>query len=122
MARSIDRRTFLIAGIAAAALLAAAPGMTSSGDVRGTVTYAGGEVIPEGRLVIATDGDGPVTPALVSSDGKSTEIAFEMPADMPSTGQIVARLERADGWLLARGSASVEAGGAVTIELFEAMY
>ena len=122
MTRSIDRRTFLITGTAAAALLFAVPGTASSGDVHGKVTYAGGAVIPEGRLVIAPDGDEPVRPALISSDGKSTEIAFEMPAEMPSNGSIVARLERADGWLLARGSTSVEAGNAVIIELFEVMY
>lgn len=123
MARSITRRTLLITGTAAAALLlVGAPGTASSGDVHGTVTYAGGAVIPEGRLVIAPDGDGPATAAQIPSDGKSTAIPFEMPAGTASGGQIVARLERADGWLLARGTASVETGGAVTIELFEAMY
>jgi hypothetical protein len=36
--------------------------------------------------------------------------------------QIVARLERADGWLLARGSTQFAAGGSVTVTLNEAVY
>ena len=38
------------------------------------------------------------------------------------TQQIVARLEREDGWLLARGSAQIEPGAPVEITLFTVMY
>jgi hypothetical protein len=36
--------------------------------------------------------------------------------------QIVARLERADGWLVARGSARFEAGSPVYVTLSAVMY
>jgi hypothetical protein len=38
------------------------------------------------------------------------------------TLRIVARLERADGWLLARGSAQLEAGAPVHVTLNVVMY
>ena len=51
------------------------------------------------------------------------QVAFTLaaPADAPAT-QVVARLEREDGFLLARGSAALEPGAPTTITLYTVMY
>jgi hypothetical protein len=129
MKRSTDRRTVLIAAVAAAA----GPVAAQSAEVRGAVTFEGGVVIPKGHLEITLD-----DPAIqdktkrrgakmrMESDGKSSSLAFSLapPAGQAAspTERIVARLERADGWLLARGSAQVGAGSPVQVALSPVIY
>ena len=127
-----DRRMVLMA--AGAAALAAMTGAASaqSRDIVGTVRYEGGAVIPEGRLAIRLagsadrdDAGGPVA-LMIDSDGKSKSIAFSVPVSGDRDGsappEVVARLEREDGWLLARGSAGTDAGHPVDVTLYAAMH
>ena len=133
MKRPTDRRTVLLAAGVAAVAAAAGTVAAQSTDIRGTVTFEGGGVIPKGHLEIYLE-----DPAIqdkerrraaktsVKSDGGSKTIAFSLPLPASSTAsptlQIVARLERADGWLLARGSAQFEAGSPVYVTLNTVMY
>jgi uncharacterized lipoprotein YbaY len=133
MKRPTDRRTVLMAAGAAAIAAAAGPAAAQSTEIRGAVTFEGGAVIPEGRLEVYLE-----DPAIqdkaqrraaktsVKSDGGSTTIAFSLSPPASSTAsralRIVARLERADGWLLARGSAQFEAGSPVHVTLNTVMY
>lgn len=128
-----DRRTVL--KLTGAAILAAAahPVTASSTDMDGTITFEGGKPIPEGILAITLEDpaatDEPlrqVAETRIDSDGKSTSIAFALtpPASLIASAalQIVARLERADGWLLARGSAPFDPASPVTVALNTVMY
>jgi uncharacterized lipoprotein YbaY len=133
MKRPTDRRTVLMAAGAAAVAAAAGTVAAQSTDIRGAVTFEGGAEIPKGYLEIYLD-----DPALqdkarrraaetrVKSDGGSKTIAFSLSLPPNSTAsptmQIVARLERADGWLVARGSAQFEAGSPVYVTLNAVMY
>ena len=129
--RMTDRRTILIAAGAAAVAGAVA---AQSTEIRGAVKYEGGAVIPKGQIEIYLE-----DPAIqdnakrraagtrATSDGGSKTIAYSFPlpaswAASSPTLQIVARLERADGWLIARGSAQFEAGSPAYIILNTAMY
>jgi uncharacterized lipoprotein YbaY len=128
-----DRRTVLMTAGAAAIVAAAGPVAAQSADISGTVTFAGGAVIPEGQLEIYLE-----DPAIqdiarrraantrVVSDGGSKAIEFSLSPPANPTGsptlQIVARLERADGWLIARGSARYGAGSPVHVTLSTVMY
>ena len=99
----------------------------------GTITFEGGKAIPAGHLKIYLEDKAVDDTALrriaetsIDSDGGSQAIAFTLspPASLtPSpTLQIIARLERADGWLVARGSALFETGSPVTVVLNTVMY
>ncbi len=126
-----NRRTILIAAGAAAAAAVADTALAQSTNIRGIVNYEGGTAVPEGQIAIYLE-----DPALpngtqnraaethVKSDGGARTIAFSFPPPESSspTLQIIARLERKDGWLLARGSAQYEAGAPVSITLNTAMY
>ncbi len=133
MKRPTDRRTVLVTAGAAAVAAAAGPVAAQSTDISGEVTFEGGAAIPKGHLEIYLE-----DPAIqdkarrraaktrIESDGGSKEIAFSLSrpassADSP-TLRIVARLERADGWLVARGSARIEAGSPVHVTLNTVMY
>jgi uncharacterized lipoprotein YbaY len=132
MKRPTNRRAILLAG---AAVLAVATGtaVAQSSDIRGAVTFAGGAAIPEGFIRIYLE-DGAIQDSAqrrvaetrVTSDGGSKTIDFSMarPAGVTAspTLQIVARLERADGWLVARGSASLQPSMPVSLTLKEAVY
>ncbi len=133
MKRPTDRRTILMTAGAAAVAAAAGPVAAQSTDNRGAVTFEGGAVIPEGHLEIYLE-----DPAVqdnerrraaktrINSDGGSKTIAFSLSPPARSaaspTLRIVARLERADGWLVARGSAKFEAGSPVDVTLNAVMY
>ena len=104
-----------------------------STEIRGAVTFEGGAVVPEGDLEIYLEDPSiqdtarrRVAGTRVKSDGKSKAIAFSLSSPAASTAsptlRIVARLERADGWLVARGSAQVEAGTPLYVTLNEVMY
>ena len=133
MKRQASRRTVLATAGAAAVAAAVRPTAAQPVDIRGTVTFEGGAVIPKGRLAIYLE-----DPAIrggsrrraaetrIESDGGSTAIAFSLsPPASPTaspTLQIVARMERADGWLIARGSAQWKAGSPVHVTLNAVMY
>jgi uncharacterized lipoprotein YbaY len=132
MKHPTHRRTVLMAGVAA---LAAATGTVSaqSTDIRGAVSFAGDKAIPEGQIKIYLEDPAiqnstqrRVAETRVTSDGgsKTIDFSFAQPngATVSPTLQIVARLERVDGWLVARGSAAVTANGSVSITLKEAVY
>ncbi len=133
MKRVTDRRTVLIAAGAAAVAAATLQAAAQSADMQGTVTFKGGAVIPKGRLEIYLE-DPAIqdksqlrkAKAQIESDGKSKAMEFSlaMPAGFNAspTQRIVARLEREDGWLLARGSAQVDQGSPAQIALKEVVY
>jgi uncharacterized lipoprotein YbaY len=133
MKRTTNRRTVLIA--AGAAMLATTAGTVAaqSTDIHGEVSFKGGLAIPEGRIEIYLEDLSIQDRALrrvaetsVESDGGSTAIGFSIsrPASAAASPklQIVARLERADGWLVARGSARSDASSPVFVALKEAIY
>jgi hypothetical protein len=118
-------------------LLAAAAAAVGSGaragrpaDLQVTLDFEGGGVIPKGRLAVYLDGPGAgrdeTRLAAATSSGGSRKITLSLflPPGMDRTPprQVVALLERADGWLLARGSAQLEGGGPVVITLYTVMY
>ena len=128
-----SRRTVLLTAGVAALAASAGPGAAQSTDIRGTVAFAGGGAIPAGRLAIYLEDpaieDGArrrVAETRVDSDGGARTLAFSLPRPASSAAspmlRIVARLERADGWLLARGSARFAAGSPVDVTLDEVMY
>ncbi|MBP1862344.1 hypothetical protein [Rhizobium herbae] len=128
------RRTMLMTVGAAAIAAASGAGTVAAQatDIRGAVTFERGAVVPEGRLEIyledpAVQGSARrSTETHVKSDGRSRTIAFSLtpPASSgaSSTLRIVARLERADGWLVARGSTQLKAGESVNLTLNAVTY
>lgn len=133
MKRLTDRRTVLMAAGTVAVAAVAGATTAQSTDIRGTVEFEGGAIIPEGQIAISFEDTavednarGLLDETRVESDGGSTEIefSFTLPATLKaaSTQQIVAHLERPDGWLIARGSAQFDAGSPVLITLNTVMY
>lgn len=132
MTYRMTRRIMLCAAAAVAALTGS--GMAQPGDIRGAVSYEGGAAIPEGLLRIGFEdpalpdnGRQSATRVHVKSDGSARTIAFSVAAPPQLTAasptlQIVAWLERADGWLLARGTAQMDDGVPVSITLNTVMY
>jgi len=132
MTRPTDRRTILITGVAAVAA-AAGPAAAQLSDMRGTITFEGGVAIPEGHLEIYLEDPSiqdsaqrRVAKTQIKSDGGSKAMSFSLSVPTGSTAsptlRIVGRLERDDGWLVARGSARVEAGSHVHLTLKTVMY
>lgn len=133
MAHRTDRRAMLLAAGSVAFAAATGAGAAQSSEIRGTVEYEGGDAIPKGRLKVflREEGSEPsaqeqAVRAEIQSDGAAAAINFAFPSPGAlrgsSTPQIIATLERADGWLLARGTAVYEAGSTVRIVLYTAMY
>jgi hypothetical protein len=133
MKRPIDRRTVLVAAGAVPVAAAAGTVAAQATDIQGAVVFESGADVPEGVLVIyledrAAKGGEPRRRAemRLRSDGKSKTVAFSVASPAAAIAspnlQIVARLERADGWLVARGSAPFEAGSPVRVTLKPAMY
>ena len=131
MMRPTSRRTVLLAAGAAIVTATVEAGKAETSGLRGTVSFAGGAAIPKGVVTVyledaaAGDGadlDGATT--TLESDGKSRRIGFALAAT--GTGsrsrEVVAELERADGWLVARGSSGVDGQSAVEIVLNAAIY
>lgn len=128
-----DRRTVLMAAGAVAVAAATGAAAAQSTDIRGSVTFVGGKAIPEGHLeiyledpAIQDSGRRRAAKTSLKSEGGSKTIEFSLPLPASSTAsptlQIVARLERADGWLVARGSAQFEAGLPVHVTLKAVIY
>jgi uncharacterized lipoprotein YbaY len=133
MKRRTDRRTVLMVAGAAAVAAATGPVAAQSTDIRGAVTFEGGAVIPEGHLeiyledrAIQDNARRRASKIRIKSDGGSKAIPFSLSPHASLTAsptlQIVARLERADGWLVARGSAKFEAGMPVYVALNTVIY
>lgn len=133
MRHPANRRTVLMAAGAVAVAAVAGTASAQSADISGTVEFEGGAVIPEGEIDIHVEGPAVEDDARrrtaktrVRSDGTSRTIDFALSLPTSSTAsprtRIVARLERADGWLLARGSAQIGIDPPVTIVLHTAMY
>ncbi|RCS21657.1 hypothetical protein DUT91_22650 [Phyllobacterium salinisoli] len=133
MKRQTDcRKVLMAAGVVAVATVAGSI-PAQSADIRGAVTFAGGAIIPQGHLEIYLEdfaikdkAQRRVAQTRVKSGGGEKTIGFSLclPASFTAspTLQIVARLERADNWLVARGSAQFEAGSPVNITLNTVMY
>lgn len=133
MERLAERRKMLLAAGTAAVTVVAGAVAAQSTDIQGTIEFEGGAAIPKGHIEISiTDPamrDNVQHEALTTrleSHGDSRIIGFSL--SLPSSAvvlqraNIVARLERADGWLLARGGAKVDAESPVQITLYTAMY
>lgn len=129
MTRLTGRRDILVAGTVALAMTTGTV-TAQSPDDRAIVEYEGGQPIPKGQLQVYVEDPGVAgkraAPAEVATDGKTKEIEFTLGAasGARSAGpvQVVAQLQRADGWLLARGSADYAPGTPMRITLFAAMY
>ncbi|NHF73491.1 hypothetical protein [Paracoccus xiamenensis] len=129
MKRMTDRRTILLAAGTTAAAAVASGVVAQSPDIRGTVTYEGGAPIPKGRINLAIEGAAVAKAAgsatQMDSDGKAGAVEFSMSLPARASAaptEIVATLERADGWLLARGSAPFTPGEPVAITMYAVMY
>lgn len=129
----MDRRNLLAVGgvFAAAALAGKADAQTMA--ITGKVEFEGGGPIPEGELRVFIEGDDQPAARRGASaitrtvDDKATSVDFSL--DPPPTARmaggnisVVATVQRADGWLLARGSEQVTPGTPVTITLHTVMY
>lgn len=130
MKRLTHRRTILLAAATAAIAASAGADTPHPTQIEVAVTFEGGGTIPKGELVVyldgAVSGSAEDARANAQSDGGSRQmnvlISLPLPADGPLPRQVVARLQRADGWLIARGSTQVQAGAPATITLHTVMY
>lgn len=133
MKRLTSPRTMLMAAGTAAVTAVAASAGGQTGAIPGTIVFADGSAIPKGDLVVYLDDSAadaratqPGARSRMISDGGAKVVRFTLPApaDLPAaqTQEIVAELQRADGWLLARGSAQLEPGAPVEITLYTVMY
>ncbi|MCT4333982.1 hypothetical protein MU516_14035 [Paracoccus sp. YLB-12] len=135
MKQFATRRSVLLGlGTATFAAAAAARASAARADELGvTVEFEGGKTVPKGRLVVYLDPPAGQDEARsmaagtrIESDGKSRKITLSLPdptsARTSSTRQLVARLERADGWLLARGSTQIKADSHAIVTLHTVMY
>lgn len=133
MKRPADRRAVLmIVGAAAVAAVAGSVAAQST-DVRGAVTFESGAIIPEGHLEIYLEdravrdiAQRRMAETRIKSDGGAKTIAFSLPLHKRSSAsptlRIVARLERADGWLIARGNTQFKAGEPINLTLNTVIY
>jgi uncharacterized lipoprotein YbaY len=133
MKQLTDRRSVLIAAGGAALAVTTKRAAAQSADLSVTVSFKGGAVIPKGRLEIYLEdmaiqekAHRRTAKTQIKSDGKSKTMAFSVakPAHMAAspTLQIVARLKREDGWLLARGSAQADTGSPAQVALSAVVY
>ncbi|RJE79714.1 hypothetical protein [Paracoccus sp. JM45] len=122
----------MTAGIAAFAVVSGQAVRASDG-IRCIVTFEGDMPIPEGQIEVVIENAGLQSenqPSALTfrmpSDGQSRQILFDLPLPVniktKSGVQIVAYLERKDGWLLARGSAEFKTTAPNKIELFTAIH
>lgn len=104
-----------------------------AGTISGRISFADGEAIPKGQIVIFLEQpDDPSTAVRsetdisVTSDGKSTAIPFSLPTNATTAGSsltmVVALLEREDGWLLARGSTKINPGNPTDVTLYDVIH
>jgi hypothetical protein len=132
MKRPTNRRTVMMAMGAAAIAAAAGQAAGQPTNIYGAITFEGGAPIPEGALeiyledpAIQDSARGRAAETHIKSGGGSKVVSFSLAPPASSTSstlRIVARLERSDGWLIARGSAQVDAGSPVHVTLSAVMY
>ncbi len=120
--------------MAAAALLGPAAALAQSTEIHGEVVFEDGSAIPKGQIeifledaAVQRDAQSRTAKTHIKSDGGSKMMVFSILSEddrdlSASTLQVIARLERADGWMLARGSAKLEPDAAVRITLNRVMY
>ncbi|MEM7710444.1 MAG: hypothetical protein AAF264_06780 [Pseudomonadota bacterium] len=123
--RQILRSFAMAVGLTAASL-----GSALAEGVSGTINYANGMPIPKGRIFLRVEDTTMSEPApwtALAHGGPARALAFAL--DTPArqtampTPQVVVRLERPDGWLIARGSAVVkEDGREVRVILYPVAY
>ncbi|WP_438753838.1 hypothetical protein [Pararhizobium sp. O133] len=131
MTRETDRRTVLMVAGAAAVAAVTGPATAQLAEITGTITFEGGSAIPEGQIEIylenpAAKNKARAAQTRIGSKGGSKMINFALAQPEASAAsaplRIVARLERADGWLLARGSTRYQPGAPVAVALKTVMY
>ncbi len=127
MRSAIDRRTMVIAGMGAVVAVAlSGVAVAESAYIHGTISFEGGAPLRKGHIELSLEGPVGSVKTQVDSNGKAKNIAFSLPLPAGSlpltTQQIVVRLTRKDGWLLARGSARAITGAPVHIDLGKVMY
>ncbi len=124
------RKVIMTLGVMALATIPGR-GATQPTVIPGSVAFEGGMNIPEGEIEIYFDdpsSSDPADPDALStrlrSDGNAKAIEFLLTVDTDVSGvrEIIARLERNDGWLIARGSTVFELGAPVRIMLHTVMY
>ena len=133
MKNGIDRR-FLLRTLAGSAVVAAVTkAKASSTNLLGVISFEGDGIIPKGELQIYVENLPDTDTAqrrdagtILQSDGGTRAIDFSLSLPMHpaplADAQIVAVLTRADGWLLARGSASLTPDASVNLILYKALY
>ena len=128
------KRRALMLGVGAV-LMARQAHSAPSPHIQVILTFEGGNQIPKGSIDIMLE-DPAMTDKTarqnmtwrVTSTGKDRKITVSVPVPSPAarTGssktQIVAHMTRADGWLLARGSARFQADQPIEITLHQVMY
>ena len=128
-----NRRALLNASGVAIVLTLISPAMAHAQDIRGTVSFENGAAIPQGLVKVYLSDPGRQNNAqhgtdlvTLESNGKSTALSFILPSPInqptSSTLQIVAHLERPDGWLLARGSSKLRLARPAQITLSKVLY
>lgn len=129
-----NRRNLLKTAGATALTVATAQAAAQSGEVRGTVTFSDGSQIPAGYLKVRLEdptvrnkAQRRLAEVRIKTKGADKAVPFVLAASADSSTasaklEIVARLEREDGWLIARGSAQFEAGRAVNVTLNTVQY
>ncbi|SLN11099.1 hypothetical protein ROJ8625_00246 [Roseivivax jejudonensis] len=115
MASDLHRRQLLSCLAALPFTLATA---ACASEMRGELTFADGGAIPQGTIRVFAEPTGDRSDVVLESDGKARALAFSLPHGDAEPRQIVAVLERKDGWLLARGSAAPS--DPLSITLYEA--
>lgn len=130
----LKRRTLML-GVGAV-LMARQAHSEPSRDIQVILAFEGGSQIPKGSIDITLE-DPAMTDKIarqnmtwrVTSTGKDRKITVPVPVPSRAaartgsgTAQIVAHMTRADGWLLARGSARFQADQPIEITLHQVMY
>ena len=127
----LNRRTLMIGTAVVAATSVSA--MAQPTEIRGVIVFEGGLAIPKGSIeVILEDPAIPdsaqrsIATTEIDSGGRDRTLPFSLPVPDDVTVspamQLVARLERADGWLLARGSTPFDGGQSERVTVYEVIY
>ncbi|TWI87331.1 hypothetical protein JM93_02573 [Roseibium hamelinense] len=129
----LNRRAFLCTSILATLTVPCTRARAQEEKVFVRVTYPSLKAIPEGRIRIfvpdqavpssETGGQG-LREKLLITDGNTDFEEFSLPVSFAAARpvQIIAHLERTDGWLLARGSVRLSHAKDVVIQLTKVMY
>lgn len=129
----LKRRTLML-GVGAV-LMARQAHSEPAPDIQVILAFEGGNPIPKGSIDITLE-DPAMTDKTarqnmtwrVTSTGKDRKITVPVSVPSPAartgsgTAQIVAHMTRADGWLLARGSARFQSDQPIEITMHQVMY